>query len=115
MYQRYSFDRLLAHELCFPICIQIQAVLSPPGSLRSLIREMQEIEESNKQEETEKIKIEPKIIYDKYTNKVKHFHALNSISLFIKAYDNGIGLSTGFEKKSKISPPAQGTGRAASC
>lgn len=34
--------------------------------------EMQEIEESNKQEEEhEKIKIEPKIIYDKYTNNLR--------------------------------------------
>ena len=33
--------------------------------------EMQEMEESNKKEETEKIKIEPKIIYDKYTNNLR--------------------------------------------
>ena len=33
--------------------------------------EMQEIEESNNQEQIEKIKIEPKIIYDKYTNNLR--------------------------------------------
>ncbi len=33
--------------------------------------EMQEIEEAEKQEETEKIKIEPKIIYDRYTNNLR--------------------------------------------
>ena len=33
--------------------------------------EMKEIEKTNKQEETEKIKIEPKIIYDKYTNNLR--------------------------------------------
>lgn len=33
--------------------------------------EMQELEESNKQDETEKVKIEPKIIYDRYTNNLR--------------------------------------------
>ena len=33
--------------------------------------EMREIEEANKKEETEKIKIEPKVIYDKYTNNLR--------------------------------------------
>jgi len=33
--------------------------------------EMREIEESNNHEETEKIKIEPKVIYDKYTNNLR--------------------------------------------
>ena len=33
--------------------------------------EMQEIEEANNQNQTEKIKIEPKIIYDKYTNNLR--------------------------------------------
>ena len=33
--------------------------------------EMKEIEEANKQQETEKIKIEPKVIYDKYTNNLR--------------------------------------------
>jgi len=33
--------------------------------------EMKEIEESNKQEDAEKIKIEPKVIYDKYTNTLR--------------------------------------------
>ena len=33
--------------------------------------EMKEIEEANKQQETAKIKIEPKVIYDKYTNNLR--------------------------------------------